>query len=70
MILIFGIILGGFWNDGSSNDRRAGKTEWAHALAGGWSVWGADPSTGSGREDVPGTGDIVLKKTNNNKECN
>lgn len=34
----------------------AGKTEWAHVLAGGSSVRGADPSTGSGREDVPEAG--------------
>ena len=25
---------------------RAGKTEWAHALAGGLSVWGAEGSNG------------------------
>lgn len=30
-------------------------------LAGGWSVRGADPSTGLGREDVPGAGMDVIK---------
>ena len=28
----------------SSHSERAGKTEWAHALAGGLSVWGAEPT--------------------------
>lgn len=38
------------------------KTEWAHVLAGGLSVRGADPSTGSGREDVPEAG-MMLNDT-------
>ena len=44
-------------------ERQSGRTPWrAAGLCGG-----ADPSTGSGREDVPGAGDIVLKKNNYSK---
>lgn len=35
---------------------RAGKTEWAHALAGGLSVWGAEGSFAGLTANVPEAG--------------
>ena len=35
---------------------RVGKTEWAHALAGGLSVWGADGSFAGLSANVPDAG--------------
>ena len=42
---------------------RAGKTEWAHALAGGLSVWGAEGSLGQ-RPNVPEAGILNEKRIN------
>ena len=46
---------------------RVNETEWAHALAGGLSVWGAEGSVGQ-RPNVPEAGAIDRLRNHNKRE--